>query len=63
MNTFSVATAPMEDHVLDILELEEPPPPVSLRKRNEKVASFMSQLYHDLEKGDERYGAYLPLHV
>ncbi|EPB71363.1 transforming growth factor beta like domain protein [Ancylostoma ceylanicum] len=46
----NVATAPIEEHVLDILELEEPPPPVSLRKRNEKVASFMSQLYHELEK-------------
>ncbi|KIH54475.1 hypothetical protein ANCDUO_15378 [Ancylostoma duodenale] len=49
----NVATTPIEEHVLDILELEEPPPPISLRKRSEKVANFMSQLYHELEKGSE----------
>ncbi|CAJ0590060.1 unnamed protein product [Cylicocyclus nassatus] len=49
----NVPTAPIENHVLDILELEEPPPLVSLLKRNEKVTNFMAQLYHDLEKSND----------
>ncbi|KAK6052612.1 transforming growth factor beta like domain protein [Cooperia oncophora] len=43
-------TAPFEEHFLDILELEEPPPLFIRRKRSDKVAVFMEQLYHELEE-------------
>ncbi|VDL63771.1 unnamed protein product [Nippostrongylus brasiliensis] len=42
-------TAPLEDHVLDILELEEPPSTFIRRKRNDRVAEFMAQLFHELQ--------------
>uniref|UniRef100_A0A0K0DEM0 TGF_BETA_2 domain-containing protein n=1 Tax=Angiostrongylus cantonensis TaxID=6313 RepID=A0A0K0DEM0_ANGCA len=32
-----ISTAPIEDHVLDILELEEPPPVFTRRKRDDKI--------------------------
>ncbi|KAK5973471.1 hypothetical protein GCK32_013866 [Trichostrongylus colubriformis] len=44
-----IPTAPFEEHFLDILELEEPPPVFARRKRSDKVAAFMEQLYHELE--------------
>ncbi|KAK6753401.1 hypothetical protein RB195_012781 [Necator americanus] len=52
-----VATSVIEGHVLDILELEEPPPRVSILKRNDKIANFMAQLYHDLEQKDESFAS------
>lgn len=42
-------TAAFEDHILDILELEEPPL-LTRRKRSDKVTSFMAQLYNELEE-------------
>ncbi|VDM53149.1 unnamed protein product [Angiostrongylus costaricensis] len=44
-----IPTAPIEDHVLDILELEEPPPLFTRRKRVDKITTFMAKLYHELE--------------
>ncbi|KJH47389.1 hypothetical protein DICVIV_06510 [Dictyocaulus viviparus] len=45
-------TTAFEDHVLDILELEEPPPVFIRRKRDDKVATFMAELYRELEDVD-----------
>ncbi|KAE9412835.1 hypothetical protein Angca_008677 [Angiostrongylus cantonensis] len=48
-----IPTAPIEDHVLDILELEEPPPVFTRRKRDDKITRFMAELYHELEDNVE----------
>ncbi|KAJ1349717.1 hypothetical protein KIN20_005343 [Parelaphostrongylus tenuis] len=45
-----IPTTAIENHVLDILELEEPPPVLTTRrKRDDKITTFMSELYRELE--------------
>nr|CDJ83833.1 Transforming growth factor beta (TGFb) and Transforming growth factor beta domain containing protein [Haemonchus contortus] len=50
-----IPTASFEEHFLDILELDEPPPLSTRRKRSNRVATFMKQLYDELEEDIERY--------
>uniref|UniRef100_W6NB85 Uncharacterized protein n=1 Tax=Haemonchus contortus TaxID=6289 RepID=W6NB85_HAECO len=49
-----IPTASFEEHFLDILELDEPPPLSTRRKRSNRVATFMKQLYDELEEDIER---------